>query len=135
MAKRGRPRFEPTEEQRRNVEIMTGLGIPQTDICRMVRGPKGKPVSLTTLEKHFRKEIDTGATNLRAKVGNFMISVIMGTDPPPGFKPITDEKVRGSLLELFAAARLNWRKTVRTEHANADTKPFIYVANKTDAKL
>ena len=64
-----------------------------------------------------------------------MISVIMGSDPPPGFKPITDEKVRGSLLELFAAAQLNWRKTVRQEHANADGKPFIYVANKTDAKL
>ena len=61
MTKRGRPRFEPTEEQRRNVEIMTGLGIPQTAICLMVRGPKGKPISLTTLEKHFRKEIDTGA--------------------------------------------------------------------------
>jgi len=64
-----------------------------------------------------------------------MISVIMGSDPPPGFKPITDEKVRGSPLELFAAAQLNWRKTVRQEHANADSKPFIYVANKTDAKL
>ena len=135
MTKRGRPRFEPTEEQRRNVEIMTGLGIPQTDICLMARGPKGKPISLTTLEKHFRKEIDTGATNLRTRVGNFMISVIMGSDPPPGFKPITDEKVRGSLLELFAAAQLNWRKTVRQEHANADSKPFIYVANKADAKL
>jgi len=135
MTKRGRPRFEPTEEQRRNVEIMTGLGIPQTDICLMVRGPKGKPISLTTLEKHFRKEIDSGAANLRTRVGNFMISVIMGSDPPPGFKPITDEKVRGSLLELFAAAQLNWRKTVRQEHANADNKPFVYVANKTDAKL
>ena len=49
MTKRGRPCFEPTEEQRRNVEIMTGLGIPQTAICLMVRGPKGKPISLATL--------------------------------------------------------------------------------------
>jgi hypothetical protein len=46
-----------------------------------------------------------------------------------------DEKVRGSLIELFAAAQLNWRKTVRQEHANADDKRFVYVANKTDAKL
>ena len=97
--------------------------------------PEGQPISLTTLEKHFRKEIDTGATNLRTRVGNFMIATIMGTKPPEGFAPITDEKVRGSLLELFAAAQLNWRKTVRQEHANADGKPFVYVANKTDAKL
>ena len=27
------------------------------------------------------------------------------------------------------------RKTVRQEHANADGKAFVYVANKTDAKL
>jgi hypothetical protein len=39
------------------------------------------------------------------------------------------------LIELFAAAQLNWRKTVRTEHANADGKPFVYQANKTDSKL
>jgi hypothetical protein len=119
---------------------MVGLGIPQTDICLMVRGPKGKPINKRTLEKHFRKEIDTGATELRALVGNFLITTIMGADPPPGFVPIRDEKVRGSLIELFAAAQLNWRKTVRTEHANAtglDGKPvaFIYQANKTDSKL
>src|SRR5215470_18111655 len=131
----GRPPFEPTAEQRQNVEIMVGIGITQLEICRMVRGPNGRPINKRTLEKHFRKEIDTGAAQLRSQVGNFMISVIKGADPPPGFKPITDEKVRGSLIELFAAAQLGWRKTVRTEHANADGKPFVYVANKTDAKL
>ena len=136
----GRPPFEPTPEQRQNVEIMVGIGITQLEICRMVRGPSGRPINKRTLEKHFRKEIDTGAASLRSQVGNFMISVIKGSDPPPGFAPIRDEKVRGSLIELFAAAQLNWRKTVRTEHANAtgpDGKPvaFIYHANKTDSKL
>jgi hypothetical protein len=33
MNKRGRPRFEPTDEQCKNVEIMVGLGIRQEDIC------------------------------------------------------------------------------------------------------
>ena len=60
MTKRGRPRFEPTEEQRRNVEIMTGLGIPQTAICLMVRGPKGKPISLTRLGQCHRKSDGSG---------------------------------------------------------------------------
>ena len=127
--------FVPTDDQRKNVELMVSLGIPQAEICQMVRRPNGKAITKPTLEKHFRKEIDTGAANLRTKIGNFMISVIKGSDPPPGFAPIRDEKVRGSLIELFAAAQLNWRKTVRTEHANADGKPFVYVANKTDAKL
>jgi hypothetical protein len=30
---------------------------------------------------------------------------------------------------------MDWRKTVTQEHANADGKPFVYVVNKTDAKL
>jgi len=113
---------------------MVSIGIPQVEICRMVRGPNGRPIK-RTLEKHFRREIDTGAASLRARVGSFMITTIMGTDPPPGFKPITDEKVRGNLIELFAPAQLNWRKTVRNEHANVDGKPFVYQANKTDSKL
>ena len=32
MATRGRPAFQPTNEQRVNVEIMVGLGIPEEDI-------------------------------------------------------------------------------------------------------
>jgi len=136
----GRPSFEPTPDQRHQVEIMVSIGIPQIEICKMIRRPNGQPITKATLEKHFRQEIDTGAANLRTQVGNFMISVIKGSDPPPGFAPIRDEKVRGSLIELFAAAQLNWRKTVRTEHANAtgpDGKPvaFVYQANKTDSKL
>jgi len=132
--------FEPTPEQRRQVEIMVSIGITQEQICRMICKPNGKPITLKTLEKHFRKEIDTGAANLRTEVGNFMISVIKGSNPPPGFTPIRDEKVRGSMMELFAAAQLGWRKTVRTEHADAtgpDGKPvpFVYQANKTDSKL
>jgi len=116
---------------------MVSIGIPQIEICKMIRRPNGQPITKATLEKHFRQEIDTGAANLRTQVGNFMISVIKGSDPPPGFKPILDEKSRASMLELFAAAQLGWRKTVRTEHANAagpDGKPlpFVYIANKTD---
>ena len=40
--------------------------------------------------------------------------------------------MRGSLIELFAAAQLNWRKTVRTEHANPvgpDGKPVAFRRN------
>jgi len=50
---RGRPRFEPTEEQRRSVDIMTGLGIPQEQICAMVRDHRDRPISDRTLRKYF----------------------------------------------------------------------------------
>jgi len=137
---RGRPRFLPTEEQRRNVETMVGLGIPQEHICAMVRDQRDRPISDRTLRKYFKKEIEQGSTRLCAQMGRFIVATALGLPPPPGIKPITDEKVRASFAELFAAARMDWRKTVRTEHANAtgpDGKPvpFVYQANKTDSKL
>ena len=70
-------------------------------------------------------------------VGNFMVATILGREPPPGsnIKPLTDERARASLAQLFARARMGWRETIRNEIANADGKPFIYQANKTNSKL
>ena len=108
MATRGRPAFQPTDEQRINVEVMVGLGIPEADICLVVRDRRDKPICRSTLRKHFKKELETGATKLDAKVGHFMVTTILGTRPPDGLTPIRDERVRGRLGELFLKTRL-WR--------------------------
>jgi hypothetical protein len=131
----GRPPFEPTDEQRRNVEIMVGLGIPQDSICVMTRDKKDRPITEATLRKHFNKEVAQGQAKLNATVGNFMVATILGREPPPGITPITDPKIRASFAELFARTRMGWQTTVKNEIANADNRPFVYVANKTDAKL
>ena len=131
----GRPPFEPTDEQRKNVEIMVGLGIRQDSICALVRDRKDRPISEATLRKHFRKEIDQGAAKLHATIGNFMVATILGRDPPPGIKPITEPKVRASFAELFARGRMGWRDTMRSEMANADGKPLVINISDTDAKL
>jgi hypothetical protein len=39
MATRGRPAFQPTNEQRLNVEIVVGLGIPEEKICFSLAPP------------------------------------------------------------------------------------------------
>lgn len=39
-----------------------------------------------------------------------MVSTIFGTKPPDGVTPITDERVRGRLGELFLKARLGWQE-------------------------
>src|SRR5215472_17058091 len=102
MATRGRPAFQPTTEQRQNVEIMVGLGIPEEKICLVVRDQRDKPICRNTLRKHFQKELETGATKLNAKVGHFMVAPIFGVRPPEGTTPITDERVRGRLGELYS---------------------------------
>jgi hypothetical protein len=95
MATRGRPAFQPTDEQRKNVEVMVSLGIT---------------------EEHFKKELETGATKLNAKVGHFMVATIFGTRPPDDLTPIKDERVRGRLGELFLKARLGWREIDSNQH-------------------
>ena len=118
----GRPPFVPTDEQRKSVKILVGLGILEEHICALVRD---RPIGLDTLRKYFRKEIEMGAVELNAQVGNFIISTMLGIEPPAGIKPITDEKTRGSFTDLFARSRLGWKQTVRNEIGNADGKPFV----------
>jgi len=123
MATRGRPAFQPTSEQRQNVEIMAGLGIPEEEICLVVRDRRDKPICRSTLRRHFAKELQTGATKLKAKVGHFMIAIIFGTRPPDGLTPIEDERVRGRLGELFLKARLGWRETDSNQHEGLKEEP------------
>ena len=115
MARRGRPAFQPTNEQRQNVEVMVGLGIPEEQICLVVRDRADKPICRNTLRRHFEKELQTGATKLNARVGHFMVATIFGTRPPDGVTPIRDERVRGRLGELFLKARLGWRDDVNQQ--------------------
>ena len=76
----------------------------------LVRDRRDKPISRNSLRKHFKKELETGATKLNAQVGNFMVSTIFGAKPPNGATPIRDERVRGRLGELFLKTRLGWRE-------------------------
>jgi hypothetical protein len=55
-------RFVPTEEQRRNVEAMTGFGIPQEPICLLIHNPEtGRPIDIATLD------FTSGASSTLAK--------------------------------------------------------------------
>ena len=123
MATRGRPVFQPTDEQRVNVEIMVGLGIPEEKICLVVRDRRDKPICRNTLRRHFEKELQTGATKLEAKVGHFMVTTIFGTRPPDGFTPIRDERVRGRLGELFLKSRLGWRDGLNQHKSREEERP------------
>ncbi len=60
---------EPTEEQRRTVQAMSGFGIPQADIATLLEvGPK-------TLRKHCRRELDRGSIEATAKVAQTLFQM------------------------------------------------------------
>jgi hypothetical protein len=135
---RGRPAFVPTDEQRRNVEAMVGFGIPEAEICNLIRNPEnGKPIDEKTLRKHFKDEIAQGAVKVKLIVGQFMVASILGREVPAGagMMPLKDERARAKLASLFAKARMGWRETVVNRHENKHGKPFIVQIGKNDGKL
>jgi hypothetical protein len=95
---------------------MASLGIPEENIRFLVRNRSDTPISRNSLRKHFKKELEIGATKLNSRVGHFMVATIFGTRPPDGVTPIRDERVRGRLGELFLKARLGWREVVLNQH-------------------
>src|SRR6202035_934241 len=85
----GRKSFVATTEQRNNVKILVGLGVPQAMICQLVVNPQtGKPLDEGTLKKHFPREIAVGAAELHARMGSFMVANIFGMTPRAGTLPI-----------------------------------------------
>jgi hypothetical protein len=118
MAKSRRLRFEPTPEQRRDVEMMAALRIPPEQMCQIVRHKNDKPISVRMFLRHFRREIETGATKVNASIVGFIIATILGTAPPDGGEPITDEGARVKLAISYLSTQLGWQTTARKELTN-----------------
>ena len=70
-------RFKPTDEQRRLVEQMSGVGVAHAQIAAMV-GRRG--VTLDTLYKYFRHELDQGKAKAHAKVAGKLFQKCMEGD-------------------------------------------------------
>jgi hypothetical protein len=69
---RGQPKFEPTQDQRSQVKLMKAVGIPEDRICKTITNPRtGTPVAPMTLARAFVAELESGATEFHALVGNF----------------------------------------------------------------
>jgi hypothetical protein len=58
----GRPPFEPTAELRRQVEFLARIGLPHHKIAQALC------ISPTTLRKHFREPLKSGALQAKAEV-------------------------------------------------------------------
>ncbi len=119
----GRPmskKFAPTADQRGNVEAMTGFGISQEAICRVIINPEtGKPIDKKTLEMHFRDEIETGTIKANATVGRIAYATI--TAAPGG---IPDNHGRVELTKFWLARRMGWKETNVHQHMGGDGPPI-----------
>jgi hypothetical protein len=122
---RGQPKFEPTQDQRDQVKLMKALGIPEDRICKTITNPRTrKPVAPMTLARAFAAELESGATEFHASVGDFILSAILGKKPMLG-DPIKSEQVRMTAAIFYAKTQMGWKETVVNEQANKDGKPFL----------
>jgi DNA-binding XRE family transcriptional regulator len=67
--KMARPRFRPSDEQRRLVKTLAAFGINQQKIARRV------DVSHKTLTKHFRDELEHGSIEAEAEVAKSLFQM------------------------------------------------------------
>jgi hypothetical protein len=107
----GMPAFEPAQEQRTLVESLVAYGIPYLEICRLVINPRTKrPINTETLMKHFRDELDVGATKANAKVAESLYT----------------QALAGNMTAAiwWTKTRMGWKETIRSEHTGADGGPI-----------
>lgn len=60
--KGGRPRYQPSEHDRRQVRTMTGMGLTHAEISAVIG------ITAPTLRRYFRHELDVGQIEANAQV-------------------------------------------------------------------
>jgi hypothetical protein len=89
----GRRAHRPDERGRRQVEALAAYGVPETDIARVVG------IDPKTLRKHYRDELDLGATKATAKVAEFLFRKATTEGPQCVTGAIFSMKTRGGWRE------------------------------------
>ena len=100
-----RPSFEPTEEQRRQVKLLTAFGNTQQQVASLLK------VSDRTLRKHFRAELDNGAAEANNQIAQAL------------FKKAKDGDTTAQIFWL--KSRAGWREKRDFTDAAPAVAPFI----------
>lgn len=106
-SKGGRPPFQPTDEQRRLVEVMSAGGFQQDAIAYAIG------ISDDTLRKYFSTEIAAGGSKAHAMVvGNL-------------YRQATKDDPRATAAAIFwAKTRLGWKEPQQVELSGPDGGPL-----------
>jgi hypothetical protein len=72
----GRKPFEPTDSERKQVEALSGYGLPIEQIAVLVRDG----IDTDTLRKHFATELVSGKAKANGQVGKTLFQKVMAGD-------------------------------------------------------
>jgi len=71
-SKRGRPQYVPTEADRKQVELLSGIGVPVVQIG-LILG-----IDRKTVEKNYRDELDVGQAKALSRVTKRLFEIATG---------------------------------------------------------
>lgn len=81
----GQPPYEPTDVDRHQVRALVGYGFKQDQIIQLIINPTtGNPISKQTLNRHFRREIDSGKVAASAQVAESLYKRAIDMHHPQG---------------------------------------------------
>lgn len=98
----GRNPFEPTETERKQVEALSGYGLPLEQIAVLVR----KSISVETLTTHFKEELISGKAKANSQVGRTLYQKATGGDT--------------TAMIWWTKTQMKWSETQKVEHTGKD---------------
>lgn len=104
----GRPSFEPTDAERKQVEALSGYGLPIEQIAVLVR----EGIDTDTLRKHFATELVSGKAKANGQVGKTLFQKVMAGDTTAAI--------------WWSKTQMRWAETQKHELTGADGAPLEF---------
>ncbi|UOF82791.1 putative DNA binding domain [Caudoviricetes sp.] len=104
----GRKPFEPTDAERKQVEAMSGYGLPIEQIAVLVRNG----IDTDTLRKHFATELISGKAKANSGVGRTLFQKAMGGDT--------------AAMIWWSKTQMRWKEVQQHELTGADGAPLEF---------
>ena len=101
----GRPAFEPTDAERKQVEALSGCGLPIDQIGALVRDG----IHIDTLRSHFSFELVRGKSKANAQVGKTLFQKVMAGDTTAAI--------------WWSKTQMRWAETQKHELTGAEGGP------------
>ena len=103
-------KHKKTEETTGQVKALATFGVSQEDICTFIG------VSLPTLHKHYRQELDEASAKGKVAVTKFLFHAASGKAIDEG--AAYSDCLRAAMF--YAKTRMGWRETQHIDHTSAD---------------
>jgi hypothetical protein len=104
----GRPAFDPTDAERKQVEALSGYGLPIEQIAVLVRDG----IHVDTLRAHFANELVSGKAKANGQVGKTLFQKVMAGDTTAAI--------------WWSKTQMRWAETQKHEVTGADGAPLEF---------